>query len=292
MELLVDILETIEAFLPFRFNPMIALLSSAILGLFYHHVLSPLGLHLSQYWPFLACFMVGYAACAAVGIFDVLYRDGAPIVFPLQSTGRWRVNEKIWGPCTSPMDRFDSLMWRKREASRRKRELLKHLDSSWRSDNLGYELAVACSNCSLYARVSRHTMLEYQDDNQHMGCCWLRLYPRGQRLVAIATDLTSRLHYGASITNMVETVALEICRQFRVAPKDLVLIEHYDRRGEPDCSAFGRDPQEFDIVNLDWDRRGKEFRHPIWHRLSLHDVERITGCARLEDWSTELVKTD
>lgn len=291
MELLVDVIETMEAFLPFAFNLRTFLLSSpALVGLYY--LTSALGLHLGRYWLFLACFAAGYAFAVAVNILGVLWMDGAPIVFPLQERVRWRVHEDIWPPCSSAIERFRLLKCRKRELCRRKRELLKHFDSSWRAGNLKAELAGACSMCARYVHVPRHTMLEYQEYNQKAVRCWLRLYPRGRRVVAIATDLTGRLHYGASITNSIEIVAFEICLQFRIAPRDLVLVEHYDRRDESGSSGFGRAPEHFDMVELEWDRRGKEFRKPLWHRVSLTTVERMTGCSPLGDWCTELVKAD
>ena len=146
--------------------------------------------------------------------------------------------------------------------------------------------------CERYSQLPRRTMLGYEEHNQKTVRCWLRIYPRGRRVVVIATDMTSKLHTGASITNTIETVAFEICQQFQIAPHDLVLVEHYDRRDEYSAAGLGDYAKHFDIVELQWDRRAKEFYQPQWHRLSLMDVERVIGRSPLGDWCTELVECD
>ena len=132
-------------------------------------------------------------------------------------------------------------------------------------------------------------MLEYEDYNQLVCRCWLRMYPRGRRLVAIATDLTYSLSMGASITNAIERVAREVCERFRIRPRDLVLIEHYDWRGTENAPGLGERAEHFDLVDLRWDRKKGRFTDPEWRRLSKSEVEALIGVP-LGDWHTEAVR--
>ena len=140
-----------------------------------------------------------------------------------------------------------------------------------------------------YSGVPDHCILEYEDYNQKICPCWLRMFPRGSRIVVIATDLTYRLSDGASITNAIEVVAREICEQFRIRPRDLILIEHYDWTGTEAAAGLGDDAEHFDLVELRWRRRRRVFIDPQWLRLSRSNVEVLTGCP-LGDWCTEAVK--
>jgi len=128
-------------------------------------------------------------------------------------------------------------------------------------------------------------MLEYRDYNQLVCRCWLRMYPRGRQLVAVATDLTFRLNNGASVTNAIEFVAREICEQFRVRPQDLALIEHYDWRGRDNAAGLGKYAEHFHLVNLRGGRR-RGFTDPEWRRLSKSKVEALIGVP-LSDWRIE-----
>ena len=115
------------------------------------------------------------------------------------------------------------------------------------------------------------------------------MYPGGRRLVAIATDLTYSLSTGASITNAIALVAREVCERFRIRPRDLVLIEHYDWRGTENASCLSERAEHFDLENLRWDRRKGRFTGPEWLRLSKSEAEALIG-APLGDWHTEAVR--
>lgn len=131
-------------------------------------------------------------------------------------------------------------------------------------------------------------MLEYEDYNQLVCRCWLRTYPRGDRLVAIATDLTYRLSEGASITNAIELVAREICERFQIRPRDLVMVEHYNWRGMENAPGLGKNAEHFYFVDLRWCGRKRGFESPKWLRLSKDKVEELIGTP-LSDWYTEAV---
>ncbi len=129
-----------------------------------------------------------------------------------------------------------------------------------------------------YSGLPEHCILPYVDYNPKICFCWLRMYPRGDRVVVIATDHTLRLSTGASITNAIELVASEICEQHGIRPRDLILIEHYDWRGTEAAAGLGDDAEHFDLVELRWRRRTKEFIDPQWLRLSRSNVEVLIGC--------------
>jgi hypothetical protein len=58
------------------------------------------------------------------------------------------------------------------------------------------------------------------------GVCGLEILPGSQnRIVVITTELKENT--GTSITNCVESLATQVCRQFRLPPARMVWIEHY-----------------------------------------------------------------
>jgi hypothetical protein len=75
-------------------------------------------------------------------------------------------------------------------------------------DQLLRHLLQPGSHVGRYAGVPQHCMMEYEDYNQRVCRCWLRMYPRGRRVVAIATDLTYRISTGASMTTSVDVTRL------------------------------------------------------------------------------------
>ena len=155
-------------------------------------------------------------------------------------------------------------------------------------DELFQSLLQLGSPTGQYACIPQHCMLEYEDYNQLVCRCWLRNYPRGDRLVAIATDLTYRLSEGASITNALESVAREICERFRIRPQDLVMIEHYNWRGAENADGLGENAEHFYFATLRWCGTKRGFESPQWLRLSKSKVEDLIGTP-LSDWYTEAV---
>ena len=124
-------------------------------------------------------------------------------------------------------------------------------------------------------RGKRSVVLEYLDYNQERTCWWLRIFPQDDRVVVIATDLKGRLHSGASITNTIELIAHEACRQFSIAPRELVLIEHYPGPREEEAGGGHRFGEQFHWVRLKWDERGNWFVDPTWVGLTRRVVESI-----------------
>ena len=155
-------------------------------------------------------------------------------------------------------------------------------------DELFQRLLQPESRAERYAGIPHHCMLEYEDYNQIVCRCWLRTYPRGDRLVAIATDLTYRLSEGASITNAIELVAREICERFQIRPRDLVMIEHYNWRGTENADCLGKNAEHYYFADLRWGGRKRGFESPKWLRLSKDKVESLIGTP-LSDWYTEAV---
>ncbi len=241
----------------------------------------------------LISFAVGYLVTVALNIFSSLARPVRPSIARLPSRTGYAVRDSLPGVRMGAVARFRFLMRKRQEDRLRKKALLMRYDFEQRAQGLINELSQGQPErlCESYSQVPRHSMLEYEDYNQKTVRCWLRMYRRGRRVVVIATDLTYRLHSGSSITNTIKTVAVEICRQFQIAPWDLVLVEHYDFRGE-ECAIGLEYSEQFDMVELQWDRRRKEFCDPQWKRLSLGEVEKVTGCFPFGDWCTEAIKCE
>jgi|SRR5208283_359130 len=177
----------------------------------------------------------------------------------------------------------------KREERRRRKVLIRQHRIAHHVDLLLGQMSRGELRPGRYSGVPEDCILPYEDYNQKICFCWLRMYPRGGQLVAIATDLTYRLSTGASITNAIEWVAREICEQPRIRPRDLILIEHYDWRDTEAAAGLGEDAEHFDFVELRWRRRTGEFIDPEWLRLSKSNVEVLTG-RPLGDWFTKALR--
>jgi len=94
-------------------------------------------------------------------------------------------------------------------------------------------------------------------------------------VVAIATDLTLRLHTASTVTNSIEIVAAQIVGLLGFLPSEFVLIEHYDKRGLPHSLFLGRYPEYFYRVELSWDKRKREFHSLKWVMISKEEVEAL-----------------
>jgi len=75
-----------------------------------------------------------------------------------------------------------------------------------------------------YLRLPASFPLPYIDRNNMGGVCWLRLQQSKdhQMVVAIATDLTLRLHTASTVTNSIEIVAAQIVGLLGFLPSEFV----------------------------------------------------------------------
>lgn len=135
-------------------------------------------------------------------------------------------------------------------------------------------------------------LFQYEDYNSQAGLCWLRLHQGRDQVIAVVTDLSSRLSNAASVTNSIERIALEIADQFNIALSDLVLIEHYDWRGLPPGPGLGDDAEHFDLVELQWNRRRKESYQPRWSRIPKTGVEELIQARLGDDRLQVILRTD
>jgi hypothetical protein len=90
-------------------------------------------------------------------------------------------------------------------------------------------------------------------------------------LVAIATELPD--NDGPSVTNAIERIADLIRAQVRVAYEDLVLIEHYLRRGH--VGGRAEYPELFSRVQFQL--RGGLYCHARWTHLARVELEAMIG---------------
>lgn len=90
--------------------------------------------------------------------------------------------------------------------------------------------------------------------------CRLRVYSHEGRTVAIVTEPAN--NHGISVTNAAEWLLPALAAQYALPP-GTVWLEHYERDGEQ--------PETFDLVTLGDGAR------PEWQRLSLEEVETLTG---------------
>ena len=147
---------------------------------------------------------------------------------------------------------------------------------------------------SPYLRLPASFPLPYIDRNNMGGVCWLRLQrsKEHQVVVAIATDLTHRLHLESTVTNSIEIVATEIVDRFGLFSSELVLIEHYDKSGLPYSLRLGGSSEYFHRVELKWDKRNKEFCSPHWVPMSRQEVKSLIGTSLQDIWLERILWTD
>src|SRR6516162_6176550 len=121
-----------------------------------------------------------------------------------------------------------------------------------------------------YVQMPASFPFPYIDYSTEVGVCWLRLFrsAHDQRFIVVATDLTSRLHSAATLTNSVELVATEIAARFDYMPWEFQLIEHYDWRGTASAAKRGELSEHFHTVEFEWDEKQREFHAPRWKMTS------------------------
>ncbi|HET6842898.1 MAG TPA: hypothetical protein VFK06_14670 [Candidatus Angelobacter sp.] len=110
----------------------------------------------------------------------------------------------------------------------------------------------------------------YTDYNGNNGVCWLQLYRSNdlQNYVAVATDLTGRINFAASVTDFVEIIATEMVTRFDLEPREIVLIGHQYWRGTSSAAGPGNRAHTFDHVKLHWHAQDNKFVDPVWARMS------------------------
>lgn len=103
--------------------------------------------------------------------------------------------------------------------------------------------------------------------------CRVRIFAgRGEfegKTVIVATDLGK----GNSVTNEAEHLATLLSERERIAPENLVFIEHYE-----DSARF---EETFDLVEFEWDPQRDCWTSPRWRHLTKEQLRR-TGVAGFE----------
>lgn len=107
----------------------------------------------------------------------------------------------------------------------------------------------------------------------------LRIFLGEKKTVVVATELNE--NQGTSITNAVEYLAAEVCKDFGIEPSKLVWIEHYERDMEL--------PERYDLVTMQFhdNQRGFRFVGPKWRPLQAEKVERAIVEKKIADIDVE-----
>lgn len=131
-----------------------------------------------------------------------------------------------------------------------------------------------------YVEMPASFPFHYIEYNAKVASCWLRLYRStdSEKVIAVATDLTCRLHYAASLTQAIEIVATEIAARFDYMPWEFQLIEHYDWRGTRSGTGMGDYTEHFHLVDFEWNERNQELHTPRWKLIAKENVaQQIQG---------------
>lgn len=161
------------------------------------------------------------------------------------------------------------------------------------SEILGVIREYAHPRMRRYVQIPASFPFPYIEYNARIGVCWLRLYwstPK-QRFVALATDLTSRLHHAASLTKAIELVATEIAARFDYMPWEFQLIEHYDWRGMR-SAGMGDYAEHFHLVDLEWNEQQREFHTPHWKLISREDVSQLIDGSLQDECLEYILRTN
>jgi hypothetical protein len=111
------------------------------------------------------------------------------------------------------------------------------------------------------------------------SCCLLRIYTDGNFYVVIFTELAN--NPGTSVTNMIETLATNVLRQFLGLDKWSCVrwFEHYPERGDRHHSI----QETFDEVTFAWfgtsTKRDPHYESAQWKRSSRSTVDVLVGKA-------------
>lgn len=101
------------------------------------------------------------------------------------------------------------------------------------------------------------------------GCdshCQLDLYQRSDgKYLAIVTELAD--NPGTSVTNRIEHLATKISVDYQIAPKDLLVIEHYGEMSYRNP----RNQEHHDMVTFQWANNGVAHK-PQWKRVNLEEI--------------------
>lgn len=145
-----------------------------------------------------------------------------------------------------------------------------------------------------YVQMPASFPFHYIEYDAKVGVCWLRLYrpADGQKIIAVATDLTCRLHYAASLTNAIEIVATEIAARFDYMPWEFQLIEHYDWRGTRSGAGMGDYAEHFHLVDLEWNEQQREFHTPHWKLISREDVAQLIDGSLQDECLEYILRTN
>lgn len=129
--------------------------------------------------------------------------------------------------------------------------------------------------------ASVHQMIPVETDDWYeypgyfnsVAHCQLDIFTRGvgeKFTVAIVTELKE--NEGLSVTNAIQYIAAKLCKERKLAAKDLILIEHYgaDRvLGERySLIRFKKDYK---------DGKGWHFEEPEWFHLEKSEINRLIG---------------
>lgn len=103
------------------------------------------------------------------------------------------------------------------------------------------------------------------------NCAWATL---------IITDMSQR-YTCPSVTNSIEELMNAFLREHpEVKYERLVIIEHYDDRGEPCRDQGGRD-EEFDLVSFEPEAVTGMLKNPDWKRITRQQAEQWAGSSLL-----------
>jgi hypothetical protein len=108
----------------------------------------------------------------------------------------------------------------------------------------------------------RPELFAYKAPNGFDGICRIERIPQPDGRVVIVCEEIDE-NPGNSITNCIESLALQICVQFDIEPKRLVLIEHY-------LTDYAED-QDWELVTFETMPPDKVFEGPNWRPMSRED---------------------
>lgn len=114
------------------------------------------------------------------------------------------------------------------------------------------------------------TTLRYKPYPGNDSKCRVRIYTgEAHGATILITELPD--NDGMSITNASELIASEVCRRYDLRKVTTRWIEHYPAAAWRESNR----PETFDEIRFMWD--GYTASAPRWHRLTVEEVETLTG---------------
>lgn len=119
---------------------------------------------------------------------------------------------------------------------------------------------------SLFPSETDPELFAFKSPNKFDGICRIeKISLESEQVVVICEDVEE--NPGISVTNAIESIALQLCKHYKVEPLNLILIQHHHK------SFIGE--EEWLLVKFDNKSPNSFFEGPTWISMKVEDWEAL-----------------